>query len=261
MKAGVTDVAELLHRAHGGRAWVALGYVSWKEYCRAEFQMSKPRSYQLLKFVEIKREIERSTFVDPPQNEGQTRALGSVPAEKRVEVWERANEWWKSDPQDFDTAKWFKGSRCYNIGFAPRDNVVVVDLDSKPDQGRSVKAFRAERSELKGTPLHRTRGGVHLVFRCLDLPQWKHSNGRPYYERLESQVSKAVSAELFHSDHSNVVLPPSIHALDDFVYRWETFGEFREVSWRWLQENFGFESPQQSKKELPWHLEFEGNLR
>jgi Bifunctional DNA primase/polymerase, N-terminal len=170
-------------------------------------------------------------------------------------------EWWKSDPQDFDTAKWFNGSRCYNIGFAPRDNVVVVDLDSKPDQGRSVEAFRAERPELTGTPLHRTRGGVHLVFRCLDLPQWKHSNGRPYYERLESQVSRAVSAELFHCDHLNVVLPPSVHVLDGFVYRWETFGEFREVSWRWLQENFGFESPQQSKKELPWHLEFEGNLR
>ena len=111
------------------------------------------------------------------------------------------------------------------------------------------------------TPLHRTRGGVHLVFRCLDLPQWKHSNGRPYYERLESQVSRVVSAELFHCDHLNVVLPPSVHVLDGFVYRWETFGEFREVSWRWLQENFGFESPQQSKKELPWHLEFEGNLR
>jgi hypothetical protein len=98
IKAGVNDVAELLHRAHEGRAWVALGYVSWKEYCRAEFQMSKPRSYQLLEFVEIKREIERSTFVDPPQNEGQARALGSVPAEKRVEVWERANEIAGSDP-------------------------------------------------------------------------------------------------------------------------------------------------------------------
>jgi hypothetical protein len=57
------------------------------------------------------------------------------------------------------------------------------------------------------------------------------------------------------------VLPPSVHVLDDFVYRWETFGEIVEVSWRWLQENFGFESPQQSKKELPWHLKFEGNLR
>ena len=120
-------------------------------------------------------------------------------------------EWWKSDPQDFDTAKWFNGSRCYNIGFAPRDNVVVADLDSKPDQGRSVEAFRAERPELTGTPLHRACGGVHLVFRCLDLPQWKHSNGRPY----ESQVSRVVSAELFHCDHLNVVLPPSVHVLDD----------------------------------------------
>lgn len=98
IKAGVTDVAELLHRAHEGRAWVALGYPSWKDYCAVEFQISKPRAYQLLDFVEIKREIEESTTVDPPQNERQARALGSVPAEKRVEVWERANEIAGSDP-------------------------------------------------------------------------------------------------------------------------------------------------------------------
>jgi hypothetical protein len=34
-----------------------------------------------------------------------------------------------------------------------------------------------------------------------------------------------------------------------------------EVSWRWLQETFGFEAPQQSKKEVPWHLKFDGDLR
>ena len=48
---------------------------------------------------------------------------------------------WKYDPQDCDATKWFNGSGCHNIGFAPRDNVVVVDLDSKPDQGKSVERF------------------------------------------------------------------------------------------------------------------------
>ena len=66
------------------------------------------------------------------------------------------------------------------------------------------------------------------MYRCRDLPEWKHPNGRPYHETLKSQISRAVSAELFHSDHSNVVLPPSVHALDGFVYRWKTFGE----SWK-----------------------------
>jgi hypothetical protein len=92
IRAGVSDVAELLHRAHEGRAWVALGYPSWAEYCKAEFEMSKTRSYQLLDFVEIKQEIEKSTIVDSPQNESQTRALKSVPADKRAEVWKEAVE-------------------------------------------------------------------------------------------------------------------------------------------------------------------------
>jgi hypothetical protein len=56
----------------------------------------------------------------------------------------------------------------------------------------------------------------------------------------------------------NVVLPPSVHVLDGFVYRWETFGEFRESLVAVASGEFGFESPQQSKKELPWHLKFEG---
>ena len=75
-----------------GKAWLCLGYLSWKDYCKAEFEMSRPRAYQLLDFVEIKRAIEVSTNVDSPQNESQTRALKAVPAEKRAEVWERANE-------------------------------------------------------------------------------------------------------------------------------------------------------------------------
>jgi Bifunctional DNA primase/polymerase, N-terminal len=170
------------------------------------------------------------------------------------------SQFWNYDPHGCDGTKWFNGSSCHNIGFAPRDKVVVVDLDSKPDQGKSVEQFLAERGELTGTPWHRTRGGIHLVYRCRDLPQWKHSNGRPYHERLTNKLSENVSAELFHSDHSNVVLPPSVHAVDGSVYRWGNFGEFLEVSWQWLQENYGFTGAQQPGKELPWWLKFDGDL-
>ena len=79
---------ERMRAEHGSRSDIA----SWAEYCKAEFEMSKTRSYQLLDFVEIKQEIERSTIVDSPQNESQTRALKSVPADKRAEVWKEAVE-------------------------------------------------------------------------------------------------------------------------------------------------------------------------
>ena len=171
------------------------------------------------------------------------------------------SQWWNVNPHDCDVARMFNGSRSHNIGFAPRDKVVVVDLDSKADQGKSVEQFLAERGELTGTPWHWTRGGVHLVYRCRDLPQWKHANGRLYHDKLTNKgLAENVSAELFHSDHSNVVLPPSVHAVDGFVYRWGNLGELLEVSWQWLQENYGFTGPQQPEKELPWWLEFEGDL-
>ena len=171
------------------------------------------------------------------------------------------SQWWNVNPHDCDVARMFNGSRSHNIGFAPRDKVVVVDLDSKADQGKSVEQFLAERGELTGTPWHWTRGGVHLVYRCRDLPQWKHANGRLYHDKLTNKgLAENVSAELFHSDHSNVVLPPSVHAVDGFVYRWGNLGELLEVSWQWLQQNYGFTGPQQPEKELPRWLEFEGDL-
>ena len=171
------------------------------------------------------------------------------------------SQFWNYDPHGCDLAKWFNGNRCHNIGFAPRNPIVVVDLDSKKDRGRSVEAFLAEHPELTATPRHRTRGGIHLVYYCRDLPEWKHPNGRPYHERLINKgLSENVSAEFFHCDHLNVVFPPSVHAVDGFVYRWEGFGEIAEVSWKWLQEKFGFVEPQQPGKEVPWHLKFDGDL-
>ena len=101
------------------------------------------------------------------------------------------------NPHDCDVARMFNGSRSHNIGFAPRDNVVVVDLDSKADQGKSVERFLRSEPELTRTPCYRTRGGVHLVYRCRDLPQWKHPNGRLYHDRLKSQGYRKTSARSF----------------------------------------------------------------
>ena len=66
------------------------------------------------------------------------------------------------------------------------------------------------------------------------------------FRRLKRNA-KGQHMGLFHCDHLNVVLPPSVHVLDGFVYRWKAFGEILEVSWQWLQEVFGFTGPQQSK--------------
>ena len=97
-----SDVAELLHRAHEGRAWVALGYRSWKDYCKAEFRDVEAASVSVARFRRDQARDRGVYHCRHPQNESQTRALESVPAEKRAEVWERARNRWQR-PVDSET--------------------------------------------------------------------------------------------------------------------------------------------------------------
>ena len=88
IKAGVNDVADMLARAHEERAWAALGYSSWKDYCAAEFEMTKQRSYQLLDFVKIRNSLaESQPGLTLPSSERQTRALAKLSAEQQEVVW------------------------------------------------------------------------------------------------------------------------------------------------------------------------------
>jgi Bifunctional DNA primase/polymerase, N-terminal len=137
--------------------------------------------------------------------------------------------WWNYDPKECDVAEFFKPQRCHNIGVCPTRGLIVLDLDSKPDEGKSVYEFLASRPNLAGIPRHRTRGGCHLVFFCDDLPEIKGPRGGPYEKPLVSQLSDAVTAELYHSNHSNIVFPPSTHPTM-FKYEWDVTGEIPTIS-------------------------------
>ena len=90
IKVASEDMAEMLWRAHQGRAWAVLGYASWKEYCETEFQMSRRHAYRLLDFVEVKHVL--SDQLVTPETESQTRPLARVPKEKQPRAWECAVE-------------------------------------------------------------------------------------------------------------------------------------------------------------------------
>jgi DNA polymerase-1 len=176
-------------------------------------------------------------------------------------------EWWNFDPHDCDIDRWFNPKRPYNIGLAPKNGLVLVDLDSKPDKGASVRAYLDERSQPVNTPTHITRGGVHEVYLCPNLPKWTYpANGKPYHERLTVQITPQISAELYHSDHRNVVLPPSQHPIDGFIYTWTIFGEVQVVTWQWLQDTYGFRPPDfnesegKPKKSKGWWEIYRGDL-
>ena len=175
--------------------------------------------------------------------------------------------WWNYDSHDCDVARYFSNNgRCHNIGFAPKNHIVVVDLDSKHDKGESVRRFLAEHPDCTSGPYHETNGGAHLVFLCHDLPPLVEPDGKPMFKPLPAWPREGVEAALYYSDHTNVVLPPSVH-IQGFTYRWKAFGEIQAVSWQWLRGTFGFTVPANErkdrgkKKEVPWHLRFKGDLR
>ena len=152
-------------------------------------------------------------------------------------------QWWETDPQDCDLGKYFAPGRSYNIGIAPKNGLVLIDLDSKPDQGKSVQKFLEEHSELDRIPRHATRGGGHVISFCPDLPQWTNpKNGGPFHKTLVSKINDKVSAELYHCERNNIVLPPRFIRAG-FAYVWTVFGPIPEVEWNWIRDLFKFEEP------------------
>ena len=63
IKASKNHYCSLLLEAHERRAWVALGYSSWESYVRAEFQLSRSRSYEILDHSRVLRALEAATGV------------------------------------------------------------------------------------------------------------------------------------------------------------------------------------------------------
>jgi len=56
-------VSLLLLEAHERQAWLALGYHSWEQYVRHEFELSRPRSYELLDHGRLLRLVHEVTGV------------------------------------------------------------------------------------------------------------------------------------------------------------------------------------------------------
>jgi hypothetical protein len=48
IKSAADEICVLLLEAHERRAWVALGYATWEQYVKSEFELSRRRSYELL---------------------------------------------------------------------------------------------------------------------------------------------------------------------------------------------------------------------
>ena len=157
---------------------------------------------------------------------------------------------WKKLDRRFLTPEkatnYFSGPYPSNIGCVPRRPQIVIDLDSKKDRGKSVRTWLESQSGLCSFPREKTGGGAHIHLICENLPVFFNKYGKPYRSPIVSKIDEQVTAELFF-DGLNVVLSPSKHP-NGHVYHWETFGDIPQVTWRELQDWFGFRDPGEKKE-------------
>jgi hypothetical protein len=177
--------------------------------------------------------------------------------------------WWEFDPRTCDVERFFgsQNGRCSNIGTCAGSELKYIDLDSKSDKGQSVRSHVDAHPVLSTLPRYLTRGGVHLAFLCPDMPKWAKDNGRPYHDRLVAQVSDKIRAELFHCERNNIVLPPSVHQVDNHVYTWTILGEVPILTWKdilalypWIVPSQSRRAPGRPKKAPPWYHRYRGHI-
>lgn len=66
-------------------------HATFEDYCRERWNLSRPRAYEMIGAAEVVSAI-ADTELPPPSNEGQARALRSVPEPDRADVWREATE-------------------------------------------------------------------------------------------------------------------------------------------------------------------------
>lgn len=122
---------------------------------------------------------------------------------------------------------WWGRDKPLNLGVLLEPPYLVVDLDSKQDQGRSVNEWLEAHPEIARWPHEKTRNGVHLHVRCPNLPEEIVSEGGKRCH-VERRINEAVNAEFFFG--GVITVSPSRHP-DGGAYRWVIRGEPPEMSW------------------------------
>jgi hypothetical protein len=84
------DVGSALAEIRDSRLY-RLTHATFEDYCRQRWNLSRPRAYEMIGAAEVVSAI-ADTELPTPSNEGQARALRSVPEPERADVWREAVE-------------------------------------------------------------------------------------------------------------------------------------------------------------------------
>ncbi|MCB1205937.1 MAG: bifunctional DNA primase/polymerase [Verrucomicrobiae bacterium] len=137
--------------------------------------------------------------------------------------------------------KYWGGEKPANVALVLQGIHVVIDLDSKGDDGQTAEEWLQKHPDLAKIPRERTAGGIHLHARCPDLPEFTNRSGKPLGRALVSELEDGLTAELMFLGLL-VTVAPSTHKSGK-RYRWERGGELPEISWKGIQKTFGFRGP------------------
>lgn len=163
----IRDAAEviwvLIARAHAGKAWLALGYDSWADYVREEFNMSRSRSYQLLDQAKVIEAINKAmpSGAEVALSESSARDLKFVIQEAVPEIKEKTKG---LDPEEavkvtqeiiakYEAKQTTDSVASDNIETeAQSESVSVSDDDSAHDADETTGTIAREDDSSENTP-------------------------------------------------------------------------------------------------------------
>lgn len=135
------------------------------------------------------------------------------------------------------TKHWGGNTPC-NIACLIPPGMLVVDLDSKADQGRTARDFIGQNPNLSTAMRVSTQGGVHIWIQCPDIPSLKKANGKHLASPLSRVINDSLNAELMLPG-MQITLPPSRRETGH-IYEWINPGTPLQLTWAALVEIFGF---------------------
>lgn len=167
-----------------------------------------------------------------PPKAGDRTQNGKKPA---IKGYKELQQGW-ADDKTLD--RYWGGSKPYNIAGLVPQGMVVVDLDSKADQGQTARKFIEQNPQLRNALRVHTQGGVHLWLQCPDIPALTKADGKPLAAPLTQVMSDSLVAELMLPG-MQITLPPSRRDTGH-VYQWQDHGTPARLAWGQLVQIFGF---------------------
>jgi hypothetical protein len=165
------DVSILLLEAHDRRAWISLGHCSWGNYVRAEFGLSRSRSYEILQLARVNLALRRAAggAALPPISGLAALQIKPVLDEVVIEVQQRCQILETGSSTGAEVQKVIQEivDKARNKQMAPASGPEVLRRSSAGEASTSVDWLMNRRSQSPGARL--TQNEVEALVGAINL--------------------------------------------------------------------------------------------